>query len=146
MKGVRHTLQIAAASGITAVAWSFKSYGARNIVTTVSSTPPALPIRRRMPPPRGSLNYGTGSVSARSSRLPNHRASSISLSTANAYASSLRTRGGGSDQGDAGVNGERAVGTELAETDPEVWEIIEAERRRQVGASTGWIWPERLAA
>ena len=136
MKGVRHTLQIAAAAGITAVAWSFKAYGARNIVTTVS-TPPALPIRRRLPPPRGSLNCGTGSDSARSSRLPNHQASSISLSMASAHASSLRTRGGGSEQGDAGVDGERAVDTGLAETDPEVWEIIEAERRRQVGASTG---------
>lgn len=38
----------------------------------------------------------------------------------------LRTRGGGGgDLGDAD--------TGLSETDPEVWEIITAERRRQVG-------------
>lgn len=60
-----------------------------------------------------------------------------------AQAESLRTRGGGSlgsdGAGKALQGGEGlcagAADKGLAETDPEVWEIISAERRRQVGAA-----------
>lgn len=60
-----------------------------------------------------------------------------------AQAESLRTRGGGllgSDGAGKALQGGEdlcagAADKGLFETDPEVWEIISAERRRQVGAA-----------
>lgn len=127
-------LRLAAAAATAAVATCF-ACPARTSHSAAATAPQSSTMSadsimitpRAVPPAAALATGGRGAPDFGNSR----RSASRSLTLARAMVSTqeesvLRTRGGGGgDLGDAD--------TGLSETDPEVWEIITAERRRQVG-------------
>ncbi|CAN0330423.1 unnamed protein product [Pylaiella littoralis] len=145
-------LHLAAAAATTAVASCFACPGSRVShgsgitgslghaaqISTSSSAVDSLAIPRPAADGRRAASAGSHSSSRSSSpRRRSSRTSSVAMKLAMASdqtaaaESPLLTRGGGDGGEDAGSGlGEGDPG--LSETDPEVWEIINAERRRQV--------------
>lgn len=126
-------LHLAAAAATTAVATCFACPGgiSRGVAASSAAPSPTASADSMMTPRTATATTAVGGARATgtvSSRGSPGRSSTSRCATAPAQEeSALRTRGGGGDAG----SGEADPG--LAETDPEVWEIINAERRRQVG-------------
>lgn len=134
----RKVLHLAAAATTATVATCFASRGLGGSFTRSTNLP--LSLSPKAPPTevtaRTVATQGERSSSGR-------RSSSLRCATTSTQAESLRTRGGGSLGSDGAGKalqggGDLCAGAAdkgLAETDPEVWEIISAERRRQVGVA-----------
>lgn len=143
---VRRVFHIASASEIIAVISFFACSGAWGVAIAPSTVPASASgapgIRSRLPLNRQpSLNCGTSTstLADESSRLAwilNYRPSKGLAAVSNTHADSFLVRGGSSEWGNGEIGCEGTTDTGLAEADPEVWEIISAERRRQVGRQT----------
>lgn len=131
---------------ILAVASCFSCSGAWSVAIAPSTAPTSASgtsgIRSRLPLNRQrSLNCGTSTsiLADDSSILPwihDYRPSKSLAAVSNAHADPFLVRGGSSEQDDGEMDCKGTTGTCLAEADPDVWEIIAAERRRQVGRQT----------
>ncbi|CAN0385025.1 unnamed protein product [Ectocarpus sp. 12 AP-2014] len=126
-------LRLAAAAATAAVATCFacpastsNSGAATAPHSSATSADDMMTTLRAVPPAAALATGGRGAPDVGNCRRSASRPLTLARAMASAQEESvLRTRGGGGgDLGDAD--------TGLSETDPEVWEIITAERRRQV--------------